>query len=98
MDTKPENNSISTTRFKLHEIIFEADTFLGKIFDIVLISCIVLSVIFVMLDSVRSFREQYGNLLYLAEWFFTIVFTIEYVLRLYCVGNRIKYAISFLES
>ncbi|HSG31872.1 MAG TPA: ion transporter [Thermodesulfobacteriota bacterium] len=95
MDTKPENNSISTTRFKLHEIIFEADTFLGKIFDIVLISCIVLSVIFVMLDSVRSFREQYGNLLYLAEWFFTIVFTIEYVLRLYCVGNRIKYAISF---
>jgi voltage-gated potassium channel len=95
MNNKPDNNSFSALRFRLHEIIFEADTPLGKIFDIFLITSIVLSVIFVMLDSVKSVRVQIGQQLYLAEWFFTILFTVEYVLRLYCVGNRLKYATSF---
>ncbi|NIP39638.1 MAG: ion transporter [Candidatus Dadabacteria bacterium] len=93
-----ENSSFSNLRFRLHEVIFEADTPLGKIFDIVLITSIVLSVIFVMLDSVSSIRGQYGSQLYLAEWFFTILFTLEYILRLYCVGNRLKYATSFFGA
>ncbi|TDJ05508.1 MAG: ion transporter [Deltaproteobacteria bacterium] len=95
MANKADNNSFSSLRFRIHEIIFEADTPFGKIFDIVLITSIVLSVILVMLDSVRSIRQQFGEQLYLAEWFFTIVFTIEYVLRLYSIGNRLKYATSF---
>jgi len=95
MNNKTGNNSFSNLRFRLHEIIFEADTQVGKLFDILLIICIVLSVIFVMLDSVKSIRDQHGIQLYWSEWFFTILFTIEYILRLYCIGNRLNYAKSF---
>ena len=79
----------------LFEVIFEADTPAGKWFDIILILCIVLSVAVVMLDSVGSVNAKYGSPLKAAEWFFTILFTIEYVLRLICVGRAIRYAVSF---
>lgn len=77
------------------EVIFEADTAAGKWFDIILILCIVLSVAVVMLDSVGSVNAEYGGLLKGAEWFFTILFTIEYVLRLLCVRVPVRYAVSF---
>jgi voltage-gated potassium channel len=79
----------------LFEIIFEAETPAGKWFDIVLIICISLSVLTVMLDSVSSIRARYGQFLYAAEWFFTILFTVEYILRLLCVGRPTRYAVSF---
>lgn len=82
-------------RARAHEIIFEADTRAGKLFDIVLIICILASVLAVMLDSVRPIHDRHGVLLYVVEWFFTILFTIEYVLRLVCVGRPMKYALSF---
>ncbi len=87
----------SSIRFqnRLHEIIFEADTPTGKLFDILLILSIVVSVVLVMLDSVSSLRQSYGDLLYLGEWVFTILFTIEYGLRLYSVGRPLSYATSF---
>ena len=89
------NNSPSPLRARLHEIIFEADTPAGKLFDVLLIVSIILSVIMVMLDSVGSIRASYGRLLYFGEWFFTILFTIEYLLRLYSVGRPAAYATSF---
>ena len=92
MDTK---NTATTARTRLHEIIFEADTPGGKLFDVLLILSIVISVILVMLDSVSSIRQSYGMLLYAGEWFFTILFTIEYALRLYSVGRPFAYATSF---
>ncbi|MHC4752458.1 MAG: ion transporter, partial [Planctomycetota bacterium] len=67
----------------------------GKWFDIVLIISILLSVMTIMLDSVSSIRAKYGELLYAAEWFFTILFTVEYIFRLLCVGRPIRYAVSF---
>ena len=79
----------------MHEIIFEADTPGGKLFDVLLILSIVASVVLVMLDSVSSIRESYGGLLYLGEWVFTILFTIEYVLRIFSVGRPLSYATSF---
>jgi len=82
-------------RRSLHEIIFEADTPAGKLFDVLLILSIVVSVVLVMLDSVSSVRNAYGDLLYIGEWVFTILFTIEYVLRLYSVGRPLSYATSF---
>jgi len=82
-------------RIRLHEIIFEADTPMGRAFDILLIFSILLSVLAVMLDSIVSVSESYGSLLIAAEWFFTILFTIEYLLRLLCVGRPLKYATSF---
>jgi voltage-gated potassium channel len=88
-------NSLSPWRRKIHEIIFEADTSAGNRFDILLIGAIVLSVAAVMLDSVLSIREEYGQWLMYAEWFFTIIFTLEYLLRLIAVTRPMSYAMSF---
>ena len=76
-------NKRNPLKHRLHEIIFEADTPAGKRFDIILIASILLSVTVVMLDSVNSIHEKFGVELYILEWFFTILFTIEYILRLY---------------
>lgn len=80
---------------RIHEIIFEADTKEGKLFDIVLLIFIVLSVIVVMLESVQSLNEGYRKTFYVLEWIFTGFFTVEYVLRLYSVYKPVKYATSF---
>ncbi|HAA75279.1 TPA: ion transporter [Candidatus Latescibacteria bacterium] len=82
-------------RRRLHEIIFEADTPAGKAFDEVLIVSIVLSVIVVMLDSVASVSARYGETIVALEWGFTILFSVEYVLRLYAVRLPRRYAHSF---
>jgi len=87
---------LSNWQQRFHEVIFEADTRAGKIFDILLIVSIVFSVIVIMLDSVKSIQAIYGTWLYRLEWFFTILFSIEYLLRLICVGRPLKYAFSFL--
>jgi voltage-gated potassium channel len=79
----------------LHEVIFEADTPAGKGFDVLLIVSILASVTAVMLDSIGPFQLRIGSLLYGIEWFFTILFTVEYILRLLCVGRPLKYAGSF---
>jgi voltage-gated potassium channel len=94
-DMPPENMGHLGWRAHLHQIIFEADTPAGKAFDVVLIVCILLSVCAVMLESIAAVRVQYGGALSIAEWVFTILFTIEYFLRLLCVGKPIKYARSF---
>ena len=79
----------------LHEIIFEADTRFGKAFDLVLIVSIILSVLVVMLDSVAAYRAQYGSWFYSIEWVFTILFSIEYVLRIISVRKARGYIFSF---
>ena len=76
-------------------IIFGTSTKAGKLFDEILIVTITLSIITVLLDSVTNYREQYGNILNLAEWIFTILFTIEYFLRIYCVRLPSSYVFSF---
>jgi voltage-gated potassium channel len=79
----------------LHEVIFEADTPAGKAFDVLLIISILVSVVVVMLDSIGPVRLEHGTLFYGVEWFFTLLFTVEYLLRLLCVGRPLKYAASF---
>ena len=86
------NNSLKN---KLYEIIFESDTPAGKGFDIFLIISILVSVIVVFLDSVKYYNNLYGETLYIMEWFFTLLFTIEYFLRIYCIGKPILYIRSF---
>ncbi len=85
----------SRRRARLHEIIFESHTAAGRLFDLVLIWLILLSVATVILESVRSVRQQYGPLLYALEWLFTGLFTVEYVLRLMSVRHPVRYARSF---
>jgi len=82
-------------RETLHQVIFEADTRAGKWFDIILLLSILISVAVVMADSIKALREPYGPFLMGAEWFFTILFTVEYLLRLYSVKSPSKYARSF---
>ncbi|GJM16747.1 MAG: ion transporter [Thermodesulfobacteriota bacterium] len=90
-----EHPEMNNWKDKIHEIIFEADTPLGKLFDEILIVCILASVLVVMLDSVESIGGEYSQLFYILEWFFTIIFTIEYILRLISVKRPAKYATSF---
>jgi voltage-gated potassium channel len=79
----------------LHELIFEADTTGGRVFDVLLLIGILLSVLAVMLDSIAPIHAEHGALLYKIEWFFTLLFTLEYLLRLICVGRPTQYALSF---
>jgi len=95
MNKSKSELKISGWRSKVHEVIFESDTPAGKWFDIILIFCILLSVIAVMLDSVRSINLPYGRYLIKIEWLFTILFTIEYFSRIISVDRPIKYITSF---
>ena len=81
---------------KLREIIFGYRTKAGKRFDIILLLAIIISVMAVMLDSDKEIHEQYGRLLLIAELFFTLIFTIEYILRIYCSTDKKKYTLSFM--
>ena len=90
-----EANGKKNLKDTLYEVIFEADTPPGKLFDVLLIVSIIGSVMVVMADSVGAIRVSYGRVLVAAEWFFTILFSIEYLFRLYCVRSRLKYASSF---
>lgn len=80
---------------RLYGVIFEADTPIGKTFDVALIVAILLSVVLVMLDSVRSLNQSHGGLFRAAEWTLTILFTLEYAARISCAPNRLRYATSF---
>lgn len=80
---------------KIRKIIFETDTPAGKAYDIALIVTVAISVFAVMIDSVSSINRQYGGILNLVEWFFTILFSIDYIVRLHCVKKPAKYAFSF---
>ncbi len=95
MENNEKYHPLTGWRARLHEVIFEADTPVGKAFDEFLIVSIVLSVVTVMLDSVSVIRASYGELLYQVEWFFTLLFTVEYILRLICIGRPLRYARSF---
>lgn len=84
-----------SSKAELYEIIFESDTPAGKRFDLLLIISIFLSVIIVLLDSVQFYNEKYGNIFYLMEWIFTVLFTIEFFFRIYCIKRPILYIRSF---
>lgn len=85
----------SRRRERLRQIIFEADTPAGRTFDVVLLWAIALSVGVVMLESVVTIRRGHGTTLRAVEWGFTALFTVEYVLRLYCAPRTFAYARSF---
>lgn len=90
----PEHQS-NSLRDKLYRIIFLADTKAGRTFDIVLLWLIGISVGVVMLESVPELQEKYGSLFYGLEWGFTILFTIEYIVRVVVVRQKKRYIFSF---
>jgi voltage-gated potassium channel len=82
-------------RKRLHTIIFEADTPAGRVFDLILLGAILISVVTVMLESVEELGQRYGYEFHVIEWVMTVLFTFEYALRLYCVRKPMVYARSF---
>ncbi len=89
------NSTSQNWQEKLHEIIYEADTKAGKLFDVVLLWLIIASIALVMLESVRDYDENYHQLFNISEWIITILFTIEYILRIISVNKPKKYIFSF---
>jgi voltage-gated potassium channel len=83
-------------RRRIHEVIFEADTRIGKLFDIILLIIILVSVISVILESVDSINKKYHTIIIAFEWTITILFTIEYFFRIYSVNKPLKYIFSFM--
>jgi voltage-gated potassium channel len=82
-------------RLRAYTIIFEADTRAGRLFDVALIATIVASVAVVILDSIQSMTARYGTLFDVLEWGFTLLFTVEYAMRLACARRPLRYATSF---
>lgn len=91
MSSEPHEKQM-TLRDRIFQIIFESDTPAAKGFDIALIIMIVLSVTIILLDSVVSLQARYGEAFMIAEWAFTGIFTVEYLLRLYCLDRPLRYA------
>ena len=91
-----KNRDTKSFKRKVHEIIFEADTKSGKLFDVILLVAILLSIIGVMLESVDEIDKKYHELIMVFEWGFTILFTIEYFFRIYAVNRPVKYIFSFM--
>lgn len=90
-----EKSKESQLKEKIFEIIFEADTPWGKLFDVVLLITILFSVALVMLESVPAVNAKHHEMLVILEWVVTILFTIEYALRIYCVRRPWRYFFSF---
>ena len=80
---------------KLRIIIFGTETFIGRLFDLLLIIAIISSVLIVMIDSVHDYHSLYGDIFLTAEWIFTILFSLEYILRIYCIRLPSSYMFSF---
>lgn len=93
--TAPSAEHDNPLKKKLREVIFGTETPAGRRFDLALIACIVLSVALVYLDTVAEIHQTYGKWIYLLEWVFTLIFTVEYGLRLYCSTNPLRYSLSF---
>jgi voltage-gated potassium channel len=93
--TAPFGKPEAGWRLRLYTIIFEADTVAGRRFDIWLIVAIVASILVVMVDSVHTVGNRYDSAINALEWMFTLLFTLEYLVRLACVRYPVRYAASF---
>jgi voltage-gated potassium channel len=93
-----EYNTPTTPNWKrkIRIIVFGTDTVAGKSFDVILLASIIVSIGVVLLDSIKPIHEKYGDILLGLEWFFTILFTLEYILRLLCARSAIRYVTSFM--
>lgn len=88
-------NKIIKWQDRFHELIYEADTRAGKLFDVILLWVIVASIVLVMLESVKELDVKFHTFFNVSEWIITIVFTIEYILRIVSVKKPWKYIFSF---
>ena len=93
---KENKEGLSPLQLQIHDIIYEADTPMGKLFDVALLWAIIISIVAVMLESVGGINQVYGEILRITELFFTFLFTIQYILRILSIGKPLKYVLSFM--
>lgn len=93
MKKKKSQYEIFRERIKI--ILYGTNTILGRMFDLVLLGLILLSVLLIMLDTVQGISSKYHNILWICEWVITIFFTIEYILRIISIQKPVKYVFSF---
>jgi len=86
---------IETLRHTLYQVIYQSHTTAGRAFDIALIISILVSVLTIVLDSVAEINQRYGELFFIVDWIFTILFSTEYILRIFCIHRPLKYIVSF---
>ncbi len=86
---------MTTFKKQLYEIVFEADTPKGRAFDIALLVAILLSILLVVLESVKGINAKYGTIIFTLEWIITFFFTLEYFLRIFIISKPSKYIFSF---
>jgi voltage-gated potassium channel len=94
-DSQTEKQKSSKWKFSLHRIIYEADTPMGKLFDLALLVIILLSIALVMLESIAEYNIKYSREFYIAEWVITFLFTVEYILRIITINKPKHYIFSF---
>ena len=90
-----ESNKSSDWKSNIHEVIYGTHTPAGKLFDIILLAVIIYSIIIVMLESIEDYDTKYHEFFNISEWVVTILFSIEYFLRIICVKKPSKYIFSF---
>tara|TARA_R110001592_G_scaffold46657_8_gene148460 strand:- start:485 stop:1333 length:849 start_codon:yes stop_codon:yes gene_type:complete len=90
-----QKQQTSNWKSRLHEMIYEADTPAGKLFDVVLLLTIIASIVLVMLESVNSIDAKYHDFLNISEWVITILFSLEYIARIITVKKPLHYIFSF---
>ncbi|MEZ4796466.1 MAG: ion transporter [Flavobacteriaceae bacterium] len=95
MEFENSDNKFNKWRNALHEILYEADTPKGRIFNITLFIVIIISIILVMLESIQEIDNKYHNFLNISEWVITVLFSIEYIARIVAVKKPFKYIFSF---
>jgi len=93
--TSQTKNKLDTIRQKIYIIIYGVNTPAGKLFDLALLFFIILSVVVIMLETIPNFDTRFHKELYVLEWIFTILFTLEYLLRIFCTKKPFKYIFSF---
>lgn len=101
MKTKNEEKSVQTMskldaiRHKIYTVVYGVDTRAGRIFDLLLLFFIILSVVVIMLETMPSIDKRFHKELFVTEWIFTGLFTIEFLLRIFCTNKPLKYVFSF---
>jgi len=90
-----ENRRIQNVKSTLNEVIFGTDTFAGKAFDLTLLLVILFSIISVMLETVPQFSEKYSPFFSISEWVVTVLFSLEYAIRIWVLRKPWKYIFSF---
>lgn len=93
--TPPNMADLKPWQWGIYVVIFQSSTKWGRIFDISLLIAIVLSLVVVMLESISAYDAEYGRIFHVIEWVLTVLFSIEYVLRIVSIGKPLKYVLSF---